>query len=139
MGWTVLRNVVAVLAGMFVGMVLNMGLIQLNVVLFPMPEGVGFDDTEAFATYIQGLPLRAFVLVILAHLAQAGVGGLVAAWLGRSRPLLLAMIVGVLTAIGTAANAVMIGAPAWMWLELPLDLAVAWAAGTWVARRRDAA
>lgn len=42
-----LRNVGAVLAGLVVGVIVNMSLIMLNgMVLFPMPEGMDMNDPE---------------------------------------------------------------------------------------------
>jgi len=111
----ILRNVGAVLLGLIVGSVFNMALIMLNsYVLFPMPEGVTFQDAEAFGEYIKGLPAHAFLLVIVAHLAQAFGGGWVAARVGASRPMMLAMIVGGLSALGGVMNMFTMPAPVWM-------------------------
>lgn len=132
-----LRNIGAVLLGLIVGSVLNMAVVLLNsYVLFPMPEGVSFEDPVAFGEYIGGLPAAAFVLVIVAHLLQAGVGGWVAARMGKSRPVLLAMIVGVLTLLGGAMNAAQLPLPTWTYVEFPLYLVVAYGAGFLEQQRR---
>jgi hypothetical protein len=66
-----LRNIGAVIAGMVVGMALNMALIQLNsLVLFPMPPGTDMNNPEQLNAYIASLPLTAFIVVVLAHLGQ---------------------------------------------------------------------
>ena len=101
-----LRNILAVVGGCLVGSALNMGLIQLNMhVLFPMPAGTDMNDPEQFNAYVATLPTLAFVVVLFAHLGQSFVGGWVAARLGSSRPMLLAMIIGVLTLINRSENA----------------------------------
>ncbi len=42
-----IRNVLAVFAGLVVGMVVNMALIMLNMmVLFPMPAGMDMQNSE---------------------------------------------------------------------------------------------
>lgn len=71
-----LRNFVAVVAGMIVGMVVNMALVMLNgYVLFPMPDGLDMNDVAGMNAYIQTLPTAAFVVVLAAHLGQSFVGG----------------------------------------------------------------
>ena len=74
--------------------------------------------------------------MIAAHLGQSFFGGLVAARLAASRPRVLALIIGVLSLVGGIANMMTIDGPAWMAIERPLYLAVAWAAGSIELRRR---
>jgi len=130
------RNILAVIAGLVVGMVVNIAFVMVNLALFPMPEGTDMNDPTAFAGYVETLPATAFILVLAAHLGQSFVGGWVAARLGASRPVLLALIVGVFTLLGGIANAMQVPMPAWMYVEFPLYLVVAWAAGVLEARRR---
>ena len=132
-----LRNVVAVVVGLALGMAVNLGLIQLNVqVLNPMPAGMDMNDPEQFNAYLATLPTSAFVVTMLAHLGQALVGGWVAARFGASRPMLLAMIIGVLSLAGGIAAMMMFKGPDWMVVELPLYLVVAWFAGRIEQKRR---
>jgi hypothetical protein len=131
-----LRNVGAVLAGLVVGMVVNMVVVQVNTaVLFPAPAGTDLNDPAQLSAFLATLPVGAWLVVVLAHLLQAFVGGLVAARLGTA-PIAVALVVGALSALGGLAALVMIAAPAWMWLELPLYFAAAWAAGALEVRRR---
>lgn len=136
----ILRNIAAVLLGLLVGGVINMVLVMANLASFPGPEGLDMNDAAAMAEYVAGLPPSAFVLPLLAHLAQATVGGWLAARVGASRPVMLALIVGVLTLIGGAINMINFpNAPIWMWVEFPLYLALPYAVGRVEARRRDRA
>lgn len=131
-----LRNIAAVIAGLLAGMVVNMATIQLNNVFFPLPVGVDMTDPAQMKEAIRGMPTAAWIGVFAAHLGQAFVGGWLAARLGASRPMLLAMIVGALSLLGGIANAVMLATPAWTWIEMPLYLVVAWAAGRLEVARR---
>ena len=133
-----LRNIAAVIAGLVVGMIVNLALIQLNTVFFPLPDGVDMTNTAQMKDAIQEMPAAAWILVFAAHLGQAFVGGWVAARFGASHRMMLAMIVGVLSLAGGIANAVMLSTPAWTWIEVPLYLVVAWLAGRMVLSRRAA-
>ena len=130
-----LRNVAAVVAGLVAGMVFNMALIQLNTVFFPLPEGTTMADTPQMREAIKAMPGAAWILVMIAHLGQAFVGGWVAARLGASHRMALALVVGVLSLAGGVANAVMLDTPAWTWIEMPLYLVAAWFGGRLVESR----
>jgi hypothetical protein len=132
-----LRNILAVIAGLFVGSLVNMAIIQLNMrVLFPVPEGVDLRDMEQLTAHMQTLPVTAFLVVMVAHLGQAFVGGWVAARLAAVRPMILAMIVGGVSLAGGISAMLMIDGPGWMAVELPLYLVAAWLAGSIELRRR---
>ena len=134
-----IRNILAVVAGLAVGMAVNMALIMLNAyVLFPMPAGMDMNDPEQLQSYIATLPMAAFFVVMAAHLSQSFVGGWVAARMGSSQPMLLAMIVGFVTLAGGIMMFMDVQGPAWMFIELPLYLVVAWLAGRMEVRRRAA-
>lgn len=132
-----LRNIGAVVLGLFAGIAVNMGFIMLNsYMLFPMPEGMDMNDPEQMNAYVATLPTAAFLVVLIAHLGQSFVGGWVAARVGASRPMLLAMIIGVLSLAGGIASMMQIRGPTWMYIELPLYLGVAWFAGRMEQQRR---
>ena len=132
-----LRNIGAVVLGLIAGNVWNICLILLNgKVLFPMEEGLDMQDPEQMKAYVATLPVQAFLVVLAAHVGQAGIGGWIAARLGRSRPMLLSGVIGVLTALGAAYNQVVLDGPTWMWVDVPLVLAAAWLVGRAECSRR---
>lgn len=131
-----LRNVGAVIAGLVVGMIVNLALVQLNTVLYPLPNDVDLTDPARMRDAIRDLPAAAWTLVFAAHLGQSFVGARVAARLGASHWMTLAMIVGVVSLGAGIANAMMLAAPAWTWIEMPFYLVVAWMAGRTEAARR---
>ena len=134
-----IRSILAVVAGLFAGMGVNMVLVLVNgMVLFPMPEGMDMNDPEQLNAYIATLPTAGFVLVLLAHLGQSFFGGWAAARLGSSLPMVLAMIVGVISLALGIINMLPLDFPAWMYIELPLYIVVAWLAGRMEVQRRAA-
>ena len=133
------RNILATIAGLFVGSCVNMALVLLNAyVLFPMPEGTDMNDQAQMLAWIGTLPTAAFLVVVAAHLGQAFVGGWLAARLSASKPMIPALVVGVLTLVGGVVNMVALPGPAWMWIEVPLYLIVSFAAGKMEEKRRAA-
>lgn len=134
-----LRNTFALVLGLIVGMAVNMGIIMLNSsVLFPMPEGTSMADPAQMNAYVASLPIIALLVVMVAHLGQAFVGGLVAARVAASKPMLLAMIIGALSLLGGIMNAVSIHTPLWFYIEMPLYLVAAWSAGQIAIGQREA-
>ena len=132
-----MRDIFAVLVGWIVGMVANMAVAFLNVALYPMPDGVTFNDKEGFNAYIETLPLTAFLIVLVAHLSQAFCGALAAAKISRKRQMVVAMLIGVLSLIGGYINMQSIPLPTWMWIEMPLYLVAAWFAACLVTASDD--
>lgn len=125
-----LRNILAVVVGLAVGGAVNMGLITLNMsVLYPAPAKLDPSDTVAFQAYLDGLPTAAFLVVVLAHLGQAAIGGWVAARLAAGHPMRLAMIIGLASLFGGISMMQTVKGPTWMYAELPGYLLVAWLAG----------
>lgn len=134
-----IRNVCAVLIGLIAGMAVNMAIILLDLKLYPLPEGVDFNDAEGMKAYVATLPVAVLLLVLLAHLSQAFVGGWLAARISANRSMMMAMIVGVITLLGGLYNMLSLPLPAWMWVEMPLYLLLAWAAAQIELKRRASA
>lgn len=132
-----IQNTLAVVVGLIAGMAVNMSLIMLNGrVLFPMPPGMDMKDTEQMNAYVATLPTIALLVVIIAHLGQSFVGAWVAARVGASSPMVLAMIVGAGSLAGGIMMMMSVKGPKWMAIELPLYLVVAWLAGQMEVQRQ---
>lgn len=110
---TIVRNTLAVIAGLVAGSVVNMAIVMLGANVIPPPAGVDVSNMESIRASAHLLEPRHFVLPFLAHAAGAFVGGLLASLLGGSRWLMLALIVGAFFVLGGISAAFMIPAPAW--------------------------
>ncbi|MCH2102245.1 MAG: hypothetical protein MK209_10030 [Planctomycetes bacterium] len=134
-----IRSILVVIFGLAVGMGVNMALVMFNAyVLFPMPAGTDMNDPDQLNAYIAILPTPGFFVVMAAHLGQSFVGGWVAARLGSSSPMMLAMTVGMVSLVGGIMMTMNVEAPTWTMIELPLYLVVAWQAGRIEVNRRAA-
>ena len=71
------------------------------------------ERTEQVRAFVDGLPVGALLFVLAGWIVGAFAGGLVAAWIARSRAVLAAAIVGALVLAATVANLAMIPHPTW--------------------------
>ncbi|MCH2146789.1 MAG: hypothetical protein MK073_03115 [Phycisphaerales bacterium] len=132
---SILWTLFAIAVGIFVGMLCNMGIGLANILIFPMPEGMNFSDAfneetqQAFIDWLDSLPQSAFLLVLVAHLSQAFIGGLVAGLISKKHIRVAAMVVGCVTLTSGVINMMTVPAPIWLWIEMPLYLVFAWWAG----------
>jgi hypothetical protein len=109
----VILCIVGVILGAIAGGAFNMAIIKLSSMIFPLPEGATITDSEAIKTWVQSLPLPAFLLILLAHAGGALVGGFVAALIARRAHVILGAIIGGLFLLGGIANVISIPAPIW--------------------------
>lgn len=127
-----LRNVLAVVAGVVVGAVVNGALIMLSPSLIPPPAGVDVTSTESLSQSIHLFEPRHFVMPFLAHALGTLAGALVAYLIAASHRTQLTYAVGVLFLIGGISASFMIPAPAWF---IALDLLGAYLPMAWLAIR----
>ena len=125
----ILRNTGAVLAGLIVGSIVNMGLVISGSELIPAPDGVDVTDMEALAASIHLFEPVHFVFPFLAHALGTLVGATLASFAGTGNKMILAMIVGTAFLLGGIANTVMLPAPIWF---DALDLVVAYLPMGWL-------
>jgi hypothetical protein len=118
-----LRNVLAVIAGVVIGGVVNMGIITLSGTLIPPPEGVNPNDLESIKANIHLYQPIHFLMPWLAHALGSFCGALIASLLAASRKMAFAIGIGGWTMVGGIAAAYMIPAPTWF---IVADLALAY-------------
>lgn len=109
----ILRNVLAVVAGIVVGGLVNMGLITVGPEIIPLPEGIDPNDMESLKANSHLMETKHFLFPFLAHALGTLVGAFLAAKLAISNQLTLAMVIGGFFLIGGITAATMIPAPLW--------------------------
>jgi hypothetical protein len=126
----VLRNVLAVLAGVVIGGMINGALVNLSPALIPPPPGVDVNDAESLKRSIHLFQPRHYIMPFLAH-ALGTLAGALAAWLiAATHKAQLAYVIGALFLCGGVAASFMIPAPAWF---IALDLVAAYLPMAWLA------
>lgn len=120
------KRIISVVAGIIVGTVVVFLLELPGNIMYPLPEGVGLDDTEAMGEHIANLPFFPKLMVVLAYALGAFAGGLVSAKLDVAHWKSHAVIVGLMIALGAMMTAQQFPHPTWMLgagLLLPIPLA----------------
>src|SRR5262249_54193212 len=125
----VLRNVLAVVAGLAVGGVVNMALVIASPLVIPPPAGVDVSDPQSLSASLHLFEPKHFVFPFLAHALGTLAGALVAFFVAASQWPVLAYVIGAFFLAGGIAAALMIPAPAWFVI---LDLAAAYLPMAWV-------
>lgn len=125
----IVRNVIAVLAGLLVGGAVNGALIALSPSLIPPPPGVDVSNAESLAAAMHLFEPRHFVMPFLAHALGTLVGALIAYLIAATHRARLAYLIGLLFLAGGIAASFMIPAPAWF---IALDLLVAYLPMAWL-------
>lgn len=110
---TIARNVGAVIAGIVIGSVVNMALVNLGPVVVPLPEGADVSTPEGLRDSMRLFGPANFLFPFLGHALGTLAGAFVAAKLAATRKFVLAMIVAVFFLAGGIAATIMLGGPAW--------------------------
>jgi hypothetical protein len=125
-----LRNVLAVVAGIILGAVVNGALISVSPSLIPPPAGVDVNDAESLKRSIHLFEPRHFIMPFLAHALGTLAGALATYLIAGTHKARMAYLVGILFLCGGLAASFMIPAPAWF---IALDLLVAYLPMAWLA------
>lgn len=132
---TLLRNLLALIAGLAIGGAVNMAIIVLSPVLIPPPPGVDVTNALSLAKAMPLFEPRHFLMPFLAHALGTLSGALVAYLLAASYKAPLSYVIGVANFCGGVAACFMIPAPAWF---MALDLVLAYLPMAWLGIRLGA-
>ncbi|RZU02631.1 hypothetical protein [Rivibacter subsaxonicus] len=138
-----LRYSVALVAGAVIAVAVVSAVQALGHWVHPLPAGLDTSDPEQLRAYALEAPVAALLFVLASWVAGSFVGALVAAVLARTRPVLFAVIIGLLMLAATLATLTAIPHPLWFavtsLVAVPLAaLAAGWAASAWRARTTNA-
>ncbi|HEX2013440.1 MAG TPA: hypothetical protein VJN44_21100 [Roseateles sp.] len=130
-----LRNLLALLAGLVIGSGVNMALITLSPSLIPPPAGVDVSSAESLSKAMHLFEARHFVMPFLAHALGTLAGALAAYLIAATYKAPMAYAIGAVFLCGGVAASFMIPAPAWF---IALDLLAAYLPMAWLAVRLGA-
>jgi hypothetical protein len=125
----VLKNILAVVGGIAIGMGVNMGLIILSGSIIPPPEGVDPMNAESIKANIHLYEFKHFIFPFLAHALGTLAGAFVAAKFAATHKMKFALGIGAFFLAGGIANTFMIPAPTWF---IVVDLIAAYLPMGWL-------
>ncbi|WP_162427856.1 hypothetical protein [Pontibacter pudoricolor] len=137
----ILRNILAVIAGIVTGSIVNMGLIQVSGSIIPPPDGADVTTTEGLKAAMHLFEPKHFIFPFLAHALGTFAGAFVAAIVAATHKLRLALAVGVFFLAGGIASVFMLPSPTWYTIVdlTAAYLPMAWLAGKLVTRKSRSA
>jgi hypothetical protein len=110
---TIIRNILAVILGFFLGSVVNMAIISLGPFVIPLPRGADVSTMEGLQESMKLFTPANFLVPLLAHALGTLVGAFVAAKIAASHKRKFAIGVGVLFLLGGLAMVALVGGPTW--------------------------
>ena len=125
----ILRNILAVILGIIIGSIVNMGLIMISSSIIPPPEGADNTTMEGLKASMHLFEPRHFVFPFLAHALGTLVGALVAALVAATHRMKFALAIGVFFLIGGISIIFMLPSPTWFGI---LDLVGAYIPMAWI-------
>ncbi len=126
----IVRNILAVIAGILFGGAVNVGIIMIGGSIIPPPDGADMTTIEGMKVAMPLLTAKHFIMPFLAHALGSFVGALVAALIAARHKMSFALGIGAFTLLGGIAAASMIPAPTWF---IVLDLVAAYIPTAFIA------
>jgi hypothetical protein len=107
------RNILAVIIGIVLGMVVNGSIVAVSGSLIPPPNGADVTTVEGLKATIHLFEPKHFLMPFLAHALGTFAGASFAALIAANRKTFFAMVVGVFFLFGGIAAVSMLPAPFW--------------------------
>lgn len=125
----ILKNITAVILGIVIGSIVNMGLIMISGSVIPPPEGADITTTEGLKAAMHLFEAKHFIFPFLAHALGTLVGAFIAALVAANHKMKFALVIGVFFLIGGIAGIYMLPSPTWFAI---LDLVGAYLPMAWL-------
>lgn len=123
------KNILAVVLGIIIGAMVNMGLILMSGSIIPPPEGADVTTTEGLKASIHLFEAKHFIMPFLAHALGTLIGAWAAARIANNRKFTFAMCIGLFFLLGGVVNNIQIPAPAWF---IGVDLILSYIPMAWL-------
>ena len=109
----ILKNTLAVIAGLVIGSFVNMAIIIVGPMVIPLPDGVDMSDMDKFAENLKLFKPANFIAPWLAHALGTLVGATIAAKIAASHKMKFAIGLSVFFLMGGIMMVSMFGGPMW--------------------------
>ena len=117
------KNILAVILGIIIGSVVNMGIIMISGSIIPPPQDADITTMEGLKSTMHLFEPKHFIFPFLAHALGTFIGAIIAAIIAATHKTKFALAIGVFFLIGGIANVIMLPSPIWFAI---LDLGAAY-------------
>jgi len=132
----IIRNIIGVIAGVFIGSYINMFIVSIGPTFFPLPEGVNITTEEGLKAGMSLMQPEHFIAPFFAHAIGTLIATFIAALIAVNKRKIITRVISLLYLAGGAYMVAILPSP--MWFNL-LDLIVAYMPmgmlGYWLATR----
>lgn len=128
----IVKNILAVVAGIVIGSLANMGVLMIGNNLIAPPLGVNPNDTESIKNAIPLYEAKHYIAPFLAHALGTLIGAYLAARIAATKKFTFAMVIGVWFLIGGITVAYMLGTPL---IPTAIDLIFAYIPMAWIGAK----
>ena len=109
----ILKNVLAIVAGIVAGSIVNMAIITLSGSVIPPPEGADVTTTEGLKASMHLFQPKHFLMPFLAHALGTFAGAWLAALIAVNHKMKFALGIGAFFLAGGIASVFMLPSPTW--------------------------
>lgn len=109
----ILRNVLAVIAGIIVGSIVNMSIILISGSIIPPPNGVDNTTMEGLQKTMHLFEAKHFIFPFLAHAIGTFAGAVTTAFIAFNHKKKLALIIGAFFLLGGIVSVCSLPSPMW--------------------------
>jgi hypothetical protein len=119
----IFKNILAIITGIILGSVVNMGIIMISGSIIPPPAGADITTTEGLQASMHHFEPRHFIFPFLAHALGTFAGAFFAALIAANHKLKFAVGIGIFFLTGGITSVFMLPSPLWFTV---LDLGLAY-------------
>lgn len=109
----VIKNILAIIAGIIIGSSVNMGIIMVSGSIIPPPEGADVTTTEGLKASMHLFQPKHYIFPFLAHAFGTFVGAFLAALIAANHKMKFALGIGGFFLVGGIASVFMLPSPTW--------------------------
>ena len=107
------KNILAVIFGIIIGSLVNMGIIMISGSIIPPPQDADIKTMEGLKSTMHLFEPKHFIFPFLAHALGTFVGAIIAATIAATHKIKFAVAIGVFFLIGGIVNVMMLPSPIW--------------------------
>lgn len=120
---TILRNIIAIIIGLGIGMLLNGAIISISGSIIPPPEGANLQTMEGLKNAMHLFEPKHFLMPFLAHALGTLVGAIITALIAKTHQMKLALLIGIISLAGGIMMVISVPSPVWFNV---IDLGIAY-------------